>query len=154
MKYYFIVEDCFGIYFIKSLFKKKSDSGLFSGKLITAKQQPINHKMSRIVKIAMGKADRIVILMDADGESLEAKTSHIKSFLHDVDMSFVRIVLLDHEIEEWICYSQDISFDEKPSKVLKVRLSYQKNQLPRYASKLDCEKLKTCPSFERLISAL
>ncbi len=36
MKYYFIVEDHFGPQFIKELFRKKSDEGIFFGRLINA----------------------------------------------------------------------------------------------------------------------
>ncbi len=154
MKYYFIVEDDFGPQFIKALFRKKSDEGIFSGMLVKAKQYSIGPKMSRIAKAATRNADRIVILMDADGKPHKEWTRHIESFLSDVDMNYVRIVLLDHEIEEWICHSQGIKFDEKPSKILKASISYKKNQLPKYALKLDCEKLKTCSSFERLMLAL
>ena len=111
--------------------------------------------ISRIAKAATRIADRVIILMDADGKPHAEWTRHIESFLGGVDMNCIRIVLLDHEIEEWLCYSKGIKFDGKPSKILKDHLpSYTKNQLPKYASKLDCEKLKTCSSFKRLIVAL
>ena len=99
-------------------------------------------------------SERVIILIDADGKPHKELTEHIKSFLDNTDMNFVRIVLLDYEIEEWICYSKGIKFYEKPSKILKTKLSYKKNQLPAYALKLDCEKLKTCPSFKRFMIAL
>ena len=154
MKFYFIVGNDFGPSFIKTVFAEKVAEGLFPGRLNIAKRLYIGPKLSRIVKLAIGVADRVIILMDAKGESLEKKTEEIKQYLRTIDMNRVRIVLLDHEIEEWICYSQGIRIKRKPSETLYARIGYRKNQLPSYASKLDCEKLKTCPSFKRLIHAL
>ena len=52
----------------------------------------------------------VIILLDADSKPHEKQIKDIKSFLSDVDMNFVHIVLLDHEIKEWICYSEGIIF--------------------------------------------
>ena len=154
MKFYFIVGDDFGHSFIKTVFTEKAAKGLFPGRLENAKRLSIGPKLPRIAKIATKVADRVIILMDAKGEPLDKKTEEIKRYLHTIDMNRVRIVLLDYELEEWICYSEEIPIKGKPSEILYTRIDYRKNRLPSYASKLDCEKLKTCPSFKRLIHAL
>ena len=154
MKYYFIVGSAFGSAFIKTVFTKKAAKGVFPGKLEKTKPVLIGPKLSRIVQIAIDVADRVIILMNANGDSLDKKTEEIKRYLPMINLNRVHIVLLDYEIEEWICYSQEIPINGKPSEILYSRIKYRKERLPSYASKLDCEKLKTCPSFRRLIDAL
>ena len=109
--------------------------------------------MVRLINTNKGKVDRIIIITDADGRDLAKEESRISRFLKI--NNDVKIVLLDHEIEEWICYANDKSFgDQKPSDFLKDHYGYQKNKLPTYAEKLDCEKMKKCPSFMRFMSSL
>ena len=155
MNFYFIVEDSFGPQFIQIFFRKKADMGLVAGNLIKARTVNLGHKLSRATKIATGIADRVIILRDADGEPLERKDERIRQFLDLGYVDRVRIVSFDHEIEELICYLMQIPIKgRKPSDVLKQKIpSYRKNRLPRYAEKLDCERLKDCNSFKRLLSA-
>ena len=156
MKFYFIMEDRFGPQFIRIFFRKKADMGLIAGKLVKAHTVNLGHKLSRITQIALGMADRVIILRDADGESLELEGKRIRQFLDSRYMDRVEIVLFDHEIEELICYSMQIPIKgRKPSEILKQKIpDYRKNRLPRYAENLDCERLKNCDSFKRLLNAL
>lgn len=155
MKFYFLMEDRFGPQFIKTLFRKKSESGLFTGRIVKARRSSISTKLSRHVTAAQEIADRIIILMDAEGKPLDDKTDEIKRHLDTKYTNNVRIVLLDQEIEEWICYSKEYTIkDGKPSDILKTKLKYQKNQLPDYAKSLDCERMQSCESFNRLLKAM
>ena len=155
MKFYFVVEDRFGPAFIIRFFKKKFDEGLLFGKLVGVESCSIDNKLRRKVNASFTDADRVIVLMDADGQSHDKKTEKIKQYLDHKYLDCVRIVLLDHEIEEWICYSQGIPIrEEKPSKILKHHQNYQKRHLPGFAEKLDCKKLTDCPSFLRLTCAL
>ena len=56
MKYYFIVKDHFDPQFLKALFRKKLDKGIFSGRLIDAKQQLLSPKIPRITKAVVCNA--------------------------------------------------------------------------------------------------
>ena len=107
-----------------------------------------------MISAAISSVDRIIILMDADGRPLADKEEKIKEYIAKKDLDRVRIVLLDSEIEEWICYSLGIKTNGKPSDALAEKNGYQKRDLLKYASKIDCTKLKDCQSFNRLISAL
>ena len=154
MNFYFIVEDKFGPSFIKQVFRKKFEEGLFSGRISDARRSSISNKMTRMISAAISSVDRIIILMDADGRPLADKEEKIKEYVAKKDLDHVRIVLLDNEIEEWICYSLGIKTNGKPSDALAEKNGYQKRDLLKYASKIDCTKLKDCQSFNRLISAL
>ena len=157
MKFYFIVKDAKGPKFIKELFQKKRKENMFSGILKDARRVPIlSEKLRRVVSAAVSEVDRIIILADADGGSLTERENRIYRYIDNSCKKHVCVVLLDYEIEEWICYSHGFVIDDKPSEVLKKKLSngYEKNQLPSYASKLDCKKLEKYDSFGRLLDAL
>lgn len=155
MKFRLVVEDIYGPAFITRFFKKKFNEGLLFGKLEGVASCSIDNKLRRKVNASFTDADRVIVLMDADGQPHSKKTEIIKQYLGHKHLDRVRIVLLDHEIEEWICYSEGIPIrGEKPSKILKHHQNYQKRHLPGYAEKLDCKKLADCPSFLRLTCAL
>ena len=108
-----------------------------------------------MISVNIGKVDKIIIIADADGRNAEKKKRDILRFVKNEDLVHVQVVLLNYEIEEWICYSESISFgNQKPSDVLKHRKNYTKNQLPKYAERLDCKKLQSCNSFKRLAASL
>ena len=155
MRFRMVVEDSFGPDFITRLFKKKVNEGLLVGRLVGVTPCLIGNKLRRKVNAAFLDVERVIILMDADGQPLDQQTKKIKQYLDDRHLDCISIILLDYEIEEWICYSQGIPIkNEKPSKILKIRQNYQKNHLPKFAERIDCKKLASCPSFRRLAYAL
>ena len=155
MTFSLFVEDSYGSPFIKKLLRRKSEEGLLSAKPNRVKPSSIGNKLKRMVNAALLDADYVVILMDADGLPHNQKTEEIKRFLDDKYLNRVDIVLLDYEIEEWICYSQELPIGSgKPSKILRQKQNYEKRHLPKFAEKLDCKKLAECPSFHRFASAL
>ena len=155
MKFVFLTEDCFGRIFFKKFFSKKAEKNIFSGQLKRSRSCPPGSKMGRIISANSDNADRIIVIADADGKNREEMEQRIHKYVGSEHANRVRIVMLDYEIEEWICYSQGIKFDDqKPSAVLKHKKGYEKRQLPTYAERLDCKKLRDCGSFRRLLSAL
>lgn len=157
MKFYFVVEDAKGPSFIKELFQKKRKENIFSGILQDARRVPIlSEKLRRVVSAAVSVADRIIILADVDGGAMDEKENLICQYVDKSCRKQVHVVLLDYEIEEWICHSFGFVINDKPSKILKRKLNdgYEKNRLPNYASKLDCKRLEECGSFRRLLNAL
>lgn len=155
MNFYFIVDDYHGPSFIKKLFQKKLDEHIFTGKLLNVKRVPPgSSKIQRIIKAVSKKGIRIIILTDAEGLQPFEKKHKI---LQNIDSAYhkqIRIVLLCYEIEEWICYSNGFKINSKPSEILKTKLQYKKSNLPDYALKLDCDKLRDCKSFEHLLNAI
>ena len=155
MKFLFLVEDYFGQPFFERFFSKKANERIFSGKLERVRHVKLSGKITRQIKANIGKVDRIIIIADADGGDLNAKNLHIARFIDNVYAEYVKIVLLDYEIEEWICHSEGIKFnDQKPSNVLKHKIGYEKYRLPEYAEKMDCVKLQGVTSFKRFASSL
>lgn len=155
MIFRFVVEDCYGPDFIMRLFNKKRKEGLFSGSLKGVRSCLIGNKLRRIVNAALLDAKHVIVLMDADGKPLDQKTEEIKQYLDARYLDYISIVLLDYEIEEWICYSKNIpTKGAKPSSVLKRHNNYRKRCLPGFAEELDCKRLVGCPSFRRLVDVL
>lgn len=155
MRFVFLVEDSFGRIFFKKFFAKKAEENIFSGQLKRSYNYPPGSKMGRIISANSDNADRIIVIADADGKNREEMERRIYRHVGSEHANRVRVVMLDYEIEEWICYSQGIKFDDqKPSDVLSHKKGYQKKQLPAYAERLDCKKLQDCGSFRRLLSAL
>lgn len=158
MRVFFFMEDKFGRPFMKKFFSIKNQSGeihrdaQYSG---DDKFLPNNPKSGRDIKLRYSSNDRIVIVVDADRRPINQVE---KETLNLIDRNFrnkVRVAVLTHEIEEWICYSEDISFrDRKPSEVLKYERDYQKFRLPDYADRMDCQKLQHCESFRRFLNAV
>ena len=151
----FFVEDSFGREFFKILFSKKLEENVLSGQITSIYVCPPGNKMSRLVTLNVDNADRIIIIADADGRDIKYEEQSIKERIKGKYRECIRIVLLDYEIEEWICYSHGIKFDgQNPSKILKHKIQYSKKRLPKYGAKLDCKKLMGCESFRRFLSAL
>ena len=154
MKLYFIVEDTFGKPFIRKFFSKKRDEGKFPGILVNSQQCHPGGKLRRMIRAATMDADRVVVMADADGKPLKDAEAKIRQYVDKEYSDMVRIVILTHEIEEWICYSKGLKIDKKPSKILARKISYEKSDLPDYATRLDCNKLMGCQSFKRLLNAI
>ena len=153
--YEFLVEDCFGKEFFKRLFCKKLDENIFRGHLKSVKQIQMSPKISRIIKQHASGVDRIIIIMDSEGQPIKDKEAKLLGYAGKEYRKIVSIVLVDYEIEEWICYSLDIKpGGKKPSNVLKYEREYRKSQLPKYVDELDCKKLMGCGSFKRFASLL
>lgn len=156
MKIYFITEDQHGPYFIRELLRKKQAEGLFQNVIITAaKKVPVSPKLDRVITTALHETDRIIIMVDADGGSIPQKKAYVEKFIAANNLPYVGIVILTHEIEDWICYSMNISIgDKKPSSILKQQYGYKKSRLKHYASKIDCQRLSRCESYQNFESFL
>jgi len=80
-------------------------------------------KSERAIKAASIDFDKIVVVVDADGpanrdEVFKRVDVHIVKEIK----SKVDVIILDYELEEWICYSFGIQLGaDKPFKALSVR---------------------------------
>ena len=129
MRFFFLVEDTYGNEFIKRLFNKKRDEGLFSGKMTGARRSPIGPKLAKIIK-TQDKDVRIIILADADDRPIQAEETRISQYIQKERAQHVKIVLLTYEIEEWICYSMGFKIDDRPSKILERKIQHKKIDCP------------------------
>lgn len=126
---------------------------------------PCNVKQSRFIKAALQKYSKIILIFDADGpENVINKTNQMKKHIPRNSESLISIVVLDHEIEEWICKSMKIKFTTKPHKELdhhcrKIsnnRKGYFKSNLIEYIDKIDIQHLTKDSnySFSKFINIL
>lgn len=97
--------------------------------------------------------------MDADGPERKDKIrGDIEMHLKHVPRNLrekVRLLIIDYEIEEWICVSEGLRFGkEKPSKVLEKEQGYEKWKLSRYVERLNFEILRNHPSFKEFLEFL
>lgn len=161
MKIKLIVEDLYGGPFFIDVIQRLKEANLVNKNLIIPKPKHLpadcNQKLDEILKMFDEMCDKIIIIFDADDpqkyrEKYDRAEGHIP---HNMKTQ-VKIVLAEYEIEEWICISKNIRWmHSKPSEVLKKKFGYEKRDLPKYASKLDFDKLqKNCKSFKAFLKAL
>lgn len=165
MSVYFITEDTFGGLFIKQVIEKKTKEGIIPRNIRIVKTESsgrCNPRIGRLVKIAVNIAERIIIIVDSEGREVQRVFEETMAHVAPLHRERVRIIVMNYEIEEWICLSLGLRLEgNKPSDVLKReerhknRDGYKKYNLPDFAKELDCEKLrKSSDSFRRFLSAL
>ena len=155
-----ISEDTYGKEFFKKLIFKLNEIELVEN-IIVQKPETLpalcNYKLDRILKAIDTSCDKIIIIQDADGPQNKVdRYKRIKNHVPDDLITPVEIIQNDYEIEEWICVSMDLKWGElKPSKELKHKCGYIKSGLPKYAERLDFDKLiKNSDSFRLFLKAL
>ncbi|NJE01813.1 hypothetical protein [Thermococcus sp. JdF3] len=160
-----ITEDAYGGEFFKRLLGRLKRGGLASVKLkrLSGRKNPIhapylcNHKLTKIIRAAeIAFPDFILIVYDGDGPAnYGSRKRDIEKHIPKNIGVPVKTLLFEYEIEEWVCKSLGYSWSTKPSDELKKRERYTKSKLPKYADKLDFEKLKqNCKSFREFLKLL
>jgi len=155
-----LIEDHFGPQFINHLFERMKSENIMPENICLIRSRKYafcNPKLGNMVKAAISDSEKVIILIDADGEPIYNKEGATWRHIRNGRVrEKVRLVSLDYEIEEWICASLGLQYgNSKPSSVLKHRLKYRKSRLPDYTNKLDFQKLsKSCASFRRFLQAL
>lgn len=161
MKIKLIVEDFYGVDFLKNVIELLKEVNLVNKNLIIPKPKHLpadcNSKLNEILTMFDNTCDRIIIVLDSDNprnykERYERAQSHVPKFMKTP----VKIVLTEYEIEEWICISKDLKWrHSKPSDELKNKFGYEKYKLPRYTDELDFDTLrKKSKSFIAFLKAL
>jgi hypothetical protein len=161
MKIKLIVEDFYGVDFLKNVIERLKAVNLVNKNLIIPKPKHIpadcNIKLDEILKMVDNTCDKIIIILDADGpQNYTDKYEKARSHISNSMKTPVKIVLAEYEIEEWICISKNLKWGHsKPSEELKSQFRYKKSSLPKYASELDFDKLiKKSKSFIAFLNAL
>lgn len=161
MKIKLIVEDFYGVEFLKKVIERLKETSLVNKNLIIPKPKHLpadcNKKLEEILEMFDNTCDRIIIVLDGDGpqnygDRLEKAQSHVSNSM----VTPVKIVLAEYEIEEWICISKNLKWKHsKPSEELKTKEGYEKYKLPKYASELNFGELqKKSKSFNDFLNAL
>ncbi len=156
MIYSCIVEDSYGKSFWQKFIRKKSKIINLPCPREISSCKYTEPKFHRYIRNYIQSKDCFVlILLDGDGHSLPEFQNCILNSIKSEYRNKIKLFLFDYEIEEWICHDLNIKYkNSKPSQILKHKQKYEKHNLPNYAEKLDCNKLKTCVSFDRFLSTL
>lgn len=159
MKISIFTEDGYGPAFIKQLIPLLKANDLIPRETIItdSRKYPLcNPKLGNMVKASLEVAERSVVLTDANGGDLDSVMTRTLNHVKKEDRSNVSIVVLDYEIEEWICSSKSYRLNAAtPTYVLETREMYEKYRLPDYARQLDLAKLsRDCGSFRRFLAAI
>ncbi|MFZ3383929.1 MAG: hypothetical protein WA144_08390 [Candidatus Methanoperedens sp.] len=155
-----ISEDDYGGVFLKNvivLLKNKNLIGNVTVKATKPMRPLCNLKLDRILKAFDNSCDKIIIILDSDGpQNYESRYINIERHVPPGLRTPVKIILVDYEIEEWICISKNLKWKHsKPSEVLKNKDGYVKSRLPKYAAELDFDVLSNkCKSFKAFLAAL
>ncbi len=149
-------DDSYGKGFYPKLIER-----IFGRSYSTLFKRAIGPKVSRIIKanFISSNPDKIIRIKDGEGNRIDEVVRNIEEMeLRNLDRTLkdkVKIVILDCEVEEWICISKGIKFNCKPSRELRMREKYEKHMLPKYVDKLDIDKLKVkSRSFRDFLNAI
>jgi hypothetical protein len=154
-----ISEDDYGGAFLKNVIVQLRSKKMV-GNIVVKATKPMcplcNFQLDRILKVFDNSCDKIIIILDSDDpQNYKSRYANVKRHVPDGLKTPVEIILMDYEIEEWICISKDIKWKHhKPSEELKLKLKfgYIKSSLPKYAAELDFDKLrKNSKSFKYFI---
>jgi hypothetical protein len=158
LKRVILCEDKYGGPFLRDLANLLKNSNVISHSLgvDTAKfYGACNVKLERqLIAKSRVRTCRFIILVDADGRNKASLRSRVMQHVPPVLASNTRIVVLDYEIEDWICVSLGIRVNSKPSVLLKQRFGYEKHRLKSYVLKLDIQRLQKCGSFCDFVNSL
>ncbi|MCZ7384531.1 MAG: hypothetical protein O8C63_07260 [Candidatus Methanoperedens sp.] len=161
MKIKLIVEDFYGVDFLKNVIERLKDANLVNKNLLIPKPKHIpadcNGKLDEILTMFDNTCDKIIIVFDADDpRNYKNRYERAQSHVPNNMATPVEIILTEYEIEEWICISKNLNWKQsKPSKELKNKFGYLKSSLPKYANELDFDELqKKCNSFKAFLKSL
>ncbi len=160
-------EDAYGPEFFKSLIEKLKKESIVNESLYVATRRLPGicyTKSERAIKAASMDFDKIVIVADADGPAnRDTVFKRMDVHIHEELKNKVDVIIMDYELEEWICYSLGIHFGgDKPSKALNdwckinrgTMSGYKKWQLPKFVEDLDFNVLRNCSSFRDFVNAV
>ncbi len=160
MKIQILCEDSYARDFFSKLINRLKEESKVSQNL-TVKTDRIagvcNSKTKRQVAAASASSERIIIIVDADGRLMQDIEIEVLDHVPEQIRGIVRMVILQYEIEEWLCVDMGIQFTDgcKPSDKLKYEIGYEKFKLPSFANKLDLSALKRrSKSFTRFVKCL
>lgn len=152
--------DTYGKAFFKDLTSRLKNEGLIPSYHVSATRfyGPCNSKVDRQLTVfaVLKGFDFFIIIADADGKPQKEVQRTIESHVSKKLKASTRTVVLEYEIEDWLCISKGLCFkNNKPSVVLNQREGYEKYRLCDYVNQLDFRRLsQECGSFCEFIKCL
>lgn len=113
-----------------------------------------NTKSERQIRAAASISDRIIVVVDAHGRQAEKVEREVLEHVPNRLRKNVQTIVLDYEIEEWVCVSRHLRFGNKPSDTLKHQIDYEKYKLPSLVSELNFDILMNYKSFAEFVKCL
>ena len=155
-----ICTDTYGKVFFKKLTNRLKNEKLIPNHRIYVERfnGPCSPKLERQLTIyaCLREIDFVIIVADADGKPPTKIKKMIEVHIPAELKPSTGIVILEYEIEDWICISKGIRIsDTKPSLILKQKEDYEKYKLCNYVSELKIGKLVSrCKSFYNFLKFL
>jgi len=152
--------DTYGKSFFKELTNRMKNESLIPNYHVSVAKfyGPCNSKLNRQITVfaLLQKFNFFIIVADADGKSQKRVEKTIECHVSKKLKASTRFVILEYEIEDWICASKGMCIKgNKPSAILRQKEGYEKYKLCDYVSQLDIAKLtKECGSFCRFMECL
>lgn len=163
-----LTEDTYGKKFFDGIIKRLKEKDMISNEVkafFERIQGVCSSKMTIQINAAIKDFDKIIVVVDGDGNP-EKKEKEVKEkhFKDKNKLKKADTIVFKYEIEEWICYSQGIKFNNnKPSDALdkwikekkkNFKSGYEKKFLPEYVKLLNFDKLKENGVFEKFLKLL
>ena len=156
-------DDTYGCEFFKKLTNRlKNDKKINVGWSVNTDRLPgkCYTKIERVIRASNLDFEKIVIIADADGPHNKSKVfQEINIHIPEGCKSKTKLIILDYELEEWICCCLGINFQKsKPSEALSDWCrrqrdnEYKKWQLPNFVKELNTDILQTYPSFKEFVN--
>jgi len=158
-------ENAYGPDFIKRLIKRLKERGAIPADLFVNASHFLGvcrPKSGRQIGAAYYDFDSIIVIVDAHGGDANEVEASVIKHVHGDFRDKLRMVILDYEIEEWVCRGLNIRFGQNPSEDLSSYLrrrkgykgEYKKHMLPEFADEVNIERLMEYPSFKRFLKML
>ena len=150
-------EDTYGKQFISNLVSVlKSASVIDNGIKISTLKYNL-YKLRSIITASIRSFNKVIVLIDCDGDCQSGNSALAIREIEKFNYNNIIQIRLSWEIEDWLCISEGISINSERSSIAlrKKYNGYRKFQLPKYAQKLDVEKLsKESESFSKFLNEL
>jgi len=149
------LEDSYGTKFYRMLVARLKGENLFPRNVsLSCKRLSVfcNKKIDRDLRAILLNSDitGVILILDGDGNS-QIKYQQANTHIPNGFPLKLDILLFDYEIEDLIFYSEGISINQKSSEYLKINRNYRKDELVRYAERLDLEIIKSHPVIKKLL---
>ncbi len=165
MKVVIFTEDRYGRGFLKKVVNRLISEGYLKRKIEFIKPHTslLIKKCHNVrkVKSVIREVDKVLIVIDKENvnkyNEYREIWRHLKG-LDETDKAKISVIATEPCIEEWICISLRESFDktggntrEKPDRILKLKIGYEKCRCIDFVEKPDFEiLLKNSNSFKKL----
>ncbi len=166
---FILIEDHYGPKFLLNLINRlKNEEGLkvsLSEKDIKTLPGKFNPKVRRKIeaRARLLLLDRIIIIADAEGGSVEETKSRLEEHVPEDLRSKTCYIIFKWNKEEWLCEGLGLAYGaENPEKLLNkyfretkgAKLGYHKSYQPYLVDQLNLERLKKNKLFQEFVKLL